>query len=1111
MKLYASKTAWLLFIIGSIACSIASYHYFPKAFPIIHLDITMNRSDAIKQALELAQRFSLGPANAQVATSFATDEKLKTFVELEAGGKDAFISMMDNNLYQPYTWRARLFKPFEKQEVTIAFTPSGTPYEFEEKLSENTEGHNISSNKARKIAEAFLQSEPWKNKLADYNLVETSQNKVLCGRIDHTFVYERINEKIGEGVYRLKVEISGDHPSQLNHYVKEPEGFMQRYQEMRSSNENIAYLGTLLMLVLYGIGCSFFGLFYLIKNRLLIWKTGIYWAFGISAGLAFTMLNKLPLYWMKYNTSFSPINFLLLLGVGMLYNLIFLTIVFGLVFVTAEGLTRAAFKNKIQFWKLFNPQVATSYTVLGYTIGAYLLVPYLLLYVIGFYLFTTKNFGWWIPSSALFDPDILATYFPWFESLALSLQAGFLEECLFRALPLSCAALLGNRFGKRNWWIAGAFVLQIFVFGAAHANYPAQPAYARLIELIFFSGVFGGIYLRFGLLPAIIAHFSYDVFLFALPLLVSFGPEALLNKIIAALLTFTPLWILLAARIKIGAWHQISTMYLNGAWHPQKAMPRDQKQDIKQGYKTFSTTMQYGFIFAGILGLIGWCITTRFSADNPYVSLTRTEALTNSQAFAKEKDFSFSDWKALINPVISFETIPEANKQHRFIWQQEQSYYPKLIGSYLTSPHWIVRLVKFTGPLEMRAEEHQLFYAPDGTLQRYFHKLPESEKGASLSKVDILKLAYETAYKKYGLSKDQLTEITARSDKQPHRLDWHITFKDNVINLKEGEARIKITVAGDKIIDAYRYIHVPEDWAKKEENNLLLAMIISRLSQLIIYLLAAAGTMYALSKWSWFQSRISVWILCLLIFIFFFELINAYPTIVFNFLPSQPFTDQLFRSFGISFILVTLRAVVLTLMVSFVTTVPQPYIVKSSSLFPLVGISLGALFACADSVLTYFLPTTVPLWANLTPLLFMSPFAVTVNSAFLNYLTITLIVLFGIISLNSVPIIKRNKLVGALIFLLLGFVSSGLLYADNLILFFLAGIINSALFYVGYYWILQWSYSILPVATATYLLLGQLQEIVFNSFMHSAPYHLIASTILGATAFVWYKTLVKNN
>ena len=102
--------------------------------------------------------------------------------------------------------------------------------------------------------------------------------------------------------------------------------------------------------------------------------------------------------------------------------------------------------------------------------------------------------GWWSPSDALFDPDLLATYFPWMGSIANSAQAGFWEECLFRAVPLAGAALLGKKFGKKGWWIGGALILQAVIFGAGHANYPAQPAYARVVELMIPSLGFGLIY-----------------------------------------------------------------------------------------------------------------------------------------------------------------------------------------------------------------------------------------------------------------------------------------------------------------------------------------------------------------------------------------------------------------------------------------------------------------------------------------------------------------------------------------------------------------------------------------------------------------------------------------
>ena len=222
----------------------------------------------------------------------------------------------------------------------------------------------------------------------------------------------------------------------------------------------------------------------------------------------------------------------------------------------------------IQLWKLWSPETTSSYSVLGRTLGGYLIVGFDFAFVVAIYFVTTRHFGWWTPSDALFEPNLLATYLPWLSGVAQSLQAGFWEECLFRAVPLAGAALIGQRLGKRNLCIVIAFVLQALVFGAGHANYPSQPAYARLVELIIPSFVFGGIYLTYGLLTSIISHFVFDVVWFSLPLFISTAKGIWIDRAMVILLTLTPLWVVLRARLKKGAWGTVPEEAYNSAWKP---------------------------------------------------------------------------------------------------------------------------------------------------------------------------------------------------------------------------------------------------------------------------------------------------------------------------------------------------------------------------------------------------------------------------------------------------------------------------------------------------------------------------------------------------------------
>jgi len=226
-------------------------------------------------------------------------------------------------------------------------------------------------------------------------------------------------------------------------------------------------------------------------------------------------------------------------------------------------------------------------------------------------------------------------------------------------------------------------------------------------------------------------------------------------------------------------------------------------------------------------------------------------------------------------------------------------------------------------------------------------------------------------------------------------------------------------------------------------------------------------------------------LLALLLAIFIFELFNAYPTKIFDFSTSQPFLDQLFRTFGITSILLLVRAILLALLISFVSALPQRYYLSSKQNIPLLSICIGLFFAGLQSLLTALIPATTPTWANYTPLRFLSPLAVAINSLLLNYLTLTAVILFALIIIQSISFISDKKRYGAFFFMLLGFLESGILYADNIHLFIANGFITGIAFCFFYYILLQYTYAAIPLTTATYLLTWQLQEAIFNTFTNS--------------------------
>ena len=227
---------WLAFAALAVVAAVVAVRYFPRAFSIVALDITMDRERALDGARAIMTRDQLGPAAYRQAASFALDNEAQTFVELEGGGKDAFTGMLRDGLYSAYSWRVRQFKENEPNETTIRFTPEGRAYGFVEKLKEDAPGAALAAAAARRIAEDGASAR-WSIDFSKYSLAEQGQERRVGDRIDHTFTYERPTPTVGEGRYRLRLVVSGDRLTEVTHFIQIPEAFTRRYANMRSANE----------------------------------------------------------------------------------------------------------------------------------------------------------------------------------------------------------------------------------------------------------------------------------------------------------------------------------------------------------------------------------------------------------------------------------------------------------------------------------------------------------------------------------------------------------------------------------------------------------------------------------------------------------------------------------------------------------------------------------------------------------------------------------------------------------------------------------------------------------------------------------------------------------
>ncbi|HEX8738536.1 MAG TPA: type II CAAX endopeptidase family protein [Casimicrobiaceae bacterium] len=813
---------WVVYALVSLAALALALALFPRAIPIVSLDITLSRSDAVARARAIAAKYSLAPADARAAVRFAHDSTTQNYVELEGGGKPAFARLTRGDVYAPYWWEVRLFRLGAIDETVIRLAPDGRLDGFSRRVPE-TWVHDparkaLGEAEARTIAETTAARD-WGVDPSRYRFLEHSQQTEPGGRVDHRFTYER-PEALGDARVRLRLTVAGDELIGVTPFVHVPESFTRRYAELRSANDLVAHLADIAAGVLYGIGGCVLAVLWLARRRALVLRPALVAGLSIGALLAVASLAAAPVAWFGADTTQTAATFwtreiatalLIAIGGGLGY---------ALAFLAAEGLSRSAFPRQPQLWRLWSRDAAASPQVLGRTLGGYLFVPIELALIAAFYYATNRWLGWWQPSEVLTDPSVLGSAVPAATPIALSLEAGFMEECVFRAIPLSLGALIGARFGRRGLGIAIAVVLQALIFGSAHANYPGFPAWSRPAELFVPAIVWALIFLRFGLLPTIVLHACFDLSLFSIPLFLVAARGAQLQQALVIAAAAVPLAVVLWRRVQNGAWRPLPDALTNGAWraHPAAAESTPPTAALSAA-GALSARFQRALPALGVAGLIAWAIATPFRADVPPLTLDRAGAIRAADAALAARGVTLTpDWHRYATPKLA-SADPQQWAWHRFVWDEAgRSTYRKLVGGILAPPVWEVRYARFDGDVTERAEEWHIGIDNDGSVRSFLHVLPEARPGASLTLDAARTLAARELGAQFGVDAAKLTPVAAEERQRPARVDWSFVWGDPGIDAGKGaEARYAIAIGGDRPTAAGRFVHLPETWLRSEQ------------------------------------------------------------------------------------------------------------------------------------------------------------------------------------------------------------------------------------------------------------------------------------------------------
>jgi len=498
---------WIIFIFVAVLCFGIWYKLEYPRFAFV--DLSFNKQQALAVSDKYLQAKGIDSKKYVKSVIFGTDASFNRYFQHAAGLKAEERFIIEQN-YDLFYWQVRFFKESQKEEFLLYISPRSGEIIKSLHLIEDLEPRaDLGKAVAKQKAEAFLLK-TFGTDLAKYDFHEEKINRYEK-RIEYFFSWEKKNIYIpwneGQGGAKLlsEVTVSGDEIRSFSkNRLELPEKFT-RYAENQ-----------------FVLGEYLYSIFYIIFLGLLGWSVSIvlkrkhdittrltrHWFYYLAGFLVIIntldIFNNLESVFMNYPTSTRMSSFLGLAVTKWIFSISFLAFGFIMPGIAGESLrSEVLAENKLSSFLYYiksnflNRGLAKS-VLLGYLIWIIMLGLQAAIFYYG-----QKFLGVWREFNTL-------TYFssasiPLFSAFVIGVTASLNEEITFRLFGIS----LAKKY-LRNSMLA---ILAVSViWGMGHTLYAIFPVWFRVIEITLIGALYGFIFIRFGIIPLIVAHYLFDVF-----------------------------------------------------------------------------------------------------------------------------------------------------------------------------------------------------------------------------------------------------------------------------------------------------------------------------------------------------------------------------------------------------------------------------------------------------------------------------------------------------------------------------------------------------------------------------------------------------------------------
>jgi hypothetical protein len=498
---------WLIFIFLSALCFGLWYKLEYPRFTFTNLPV--NKQQAFLKAKEYLFEKGVDVSKYSYAAVFESDQEFDRFMQ-HCVGLMAEKEFIVKHEYDLFYWRIRFFKELQKEEYFIDVSAgSGKVISYEHLIEDIEPRTDLGRDAAKEKAESFLR-ETFGIDLTKYDFHE-EKIKRYEKRIDFVFSWEKkgvyIPWKDGQGGAKLlaRTVVSGEEIREFyKNNLELPEKFRRYVESQFILGDYLRNFYFILYLVLIAVSISVV----LKKKSYLIPRLTRKWYYYLAALLAVISIsrifNNMQSVIMYYPTSAPLSSFLGLSITREFLNTIFLAVGIIMPGIAGETLVDEVLpKNKKSSFLYY---IKSSFFNRGVTrailFGYVLWLISLGLQAVMFY-FGQKYLGVWREWYNI--AQFSSAYIPAFNALIIASTASLNEEVMFRIFGISLAK-------KYLRSAAAAVLITSFMWGMGHTQYAIFPVWFRIIEISALGLFYGFIFLRFGIIPLVVAHYLFDVF-----------------------------------------------------------------------------------------------------------------------------------------------------------------------------------------------------------------------------------------------------------------------------------------------------------------------------------------------------------------------------------------------------------------------------------------------------------------------------------------------------------------------------------------------------------------------------------------------------------------------